>query len=195
MNQREPRFAVKRPRTPFWKTGLSRHTLYEWIEEGRIGDGWLVCEHGDTSTAVPLRRLEELHPGWEWDEVNAETADEEPKDRYIPSPRYSVKKPRSIFWKTGLTREDIVKLLEDQVIGNHWLICEHGVPESAVPLNKFDELHGKLMANWSASSGLVDWPEFQDANVWKTGLKVTGCLLCTPIYLTLLLYILFAIFH
>ena len=202
MNQAEPRYAVKKPRSLFWKTGLSRSTLNDLVEEGLVGDDWLVCEHGDTSTAVPLSRLDELYPEWEWDEANheapngdVESSELESEARDSAGPRYSVKKPRGLFWKTGLTREGVEKLLEDQVIGDHWLVCEHGVPESAVPVSGIDELHEKLMADWSASPRTVDWPGYEDTNVWKVGFKVIGWILLGPYILGWVLFILYAAFH
>ncbi|MDA7510873.1 acyltransferase family protein [Verrucomicrobia bacterium] len=50
---------------------------------------------------------------------------------------YSAKKPTHWFWRTNLTREDILKRLEDARIAGDWLVCPLGEADIAITVDSF----------------------------------------------------------
>ena len=55
-------YAIKKPSAFLWKCDLTRESIDKQLTEGRIQNDWLVCEIGDSKTAVPISRIDELYP-------------------------------------------------------------------------------------------------------------------------------------
>lgn len=50
---------------------------------------------------------------------------------------YSLKKSGGLFWRTNVTREQVIQDLEASKIDGNWLVCPVGEADRAIPLRKF----------------------------------------------------------
>ena len=51
--------------------------------------------------------------------------------------KLAIKKPKGVFWKTGLSFEDIQKMLQAGKITEEWLVCPQGEAGDAVLISEF----------------------------------------------------------
>lgn len=51
--------------------------------------------------------------------------------------KYALKRPDSIFWKSGWNQEEVISALRKGSISTDWLICRMGEGEKAIPLSEF----------------------------------------------------------
>lgn len=51
------KLSVKKPNAFFWKCGLSREEVYEWLQQGKISEEWLICPLSEANRHVTLAQF------------------------------------------------------------------------------------------------------------------------------------------